>query len=92
MATPLTPAQRALRAAQAANSRWASTPRAERAAAARRGQAGLLAKFEAEVPASVTDPAERAQLGEQAWRAHLQRLALRSSRSRAKGGGDGQAT
>ncbi len=50
MATPLTPTQRALRASLAADSRWARTSRAARREHALRGQAGLLARFEAEVP------------------------------------------
>jgi hypothetical protein len=80
--TPLTPAQLRLRAQVAANTRWAHDP--DPSVNARRGQAGLLRRFEAEVdPAGRMDPQERTRRAEQARRAHMQGLALRSSRARA---------
>ena len=75
----------------AAYERWARTPQAEREASARRGQAGLLAKFEAEVdPDGTLPPAERARQANRLRRAHMAKLALASSRARAasKGGAD----
>jgi hypothetical protein len=77
----LTPEQRTLRARIAANTRWAGeNPRAN----AERGQAGLLAKFEDQVdPDRVLPEAERTRRAEAARRAHMQRLAFRSSKARA---------
>ena len=88
----LTPEQRTLRAQIAANTRWSKeNPTAN----AVRGQAGLLARFEREARAA--DPtapdAEIARRAERARQAHMQRLALASSRARAaRKGGDGDAT
>jgi hypothetical protein len=48
----------------------------------RRGQRGLIAKFEREVPDTVTDPRERARLTNLALRAHMARLAMRSAKVR----------
>jgi hypothetical protein len=81
---PLTPEQRALRASLAADARWGRTPAAERRDHGLRSQAGLMARFEAEVPDSVTDPAERARLAEQLRRSHMKKLALASSRARSR--------
>lgn len=50
----------------------------------RRGQRGLIAKFEREVPDSVTDPRERARLASLALRAHMARLSMKSSKARRK--------
>jgi hypothetical protein len=84
----LTPSQRSLRASIAANTRWS---REDPSANAARGQAGLIEKFEREIRAA--DPelsdAEVARRAESARRAHMQRLALASSRARSrKTGGD----
>jgi hypothetical protein len=77
----MTPAQRKLRAQIAANTRWS---RESPAANAARGQAGLLARFEREVdPTGELLAPERARRADAAYRAHMQRLALRSSRARA---------
>ena len=83
MRTPkLTPEQRRLRAQIAAHARWANEDPTANAA---RGQAGLTARFEREVdPDGTLDPAERARRVESARRAHFARLALASSRARAK--------
>jgi hypothetical protein len=79
-----TPAQRTLRGQVAALERWARTPQAEREAGARRGQAGLLARFEREIdPHGTLPPAERARQAERLRKAHMKRLALASSRARA---------
>jgi hypothetical protein len=79
---PLTPEQRRLRAAIAANARWSQESPAANAA---RGQAGLRARFEREIRAA--DPslpdAEVARRAESAHRAHMARLALASSKARA---------
>lgn len=53
-------------------------------ATAQRGQRGLAAKFEREVPDDVTDPRERARLAHLALRAHMARLAMKSSKTRRK--------
>ena len=82
---PLTKPQRTLRAQIAANTRWSREDPAENAT---RGQAGLAAKFERE--AREADPtasdAEIARRAEVAYRAHMQRLALASSKARQAGG------
>jgi hypothetical protein len=84
----LTPQQRRIRASIAANVRWSREDPAENAA---RGQAGLLAKFEREAREAepgLTD-AEYARRAQSAYRAHMKRLALASSKARArKAGGD----
>jgi hypothetical protein len=82
----LTPQQRTRRASIAANTRWSREDPSENAV---RGQAGLLAKFdrearEAEPGLSETEYARRA---ESAHWAHMQRLALASSKARARNGG-----
>ena len=87
---PLTPEQRRLRASIAAYERWGRTPRTERAAAARRGQAGLLARFELEAdPDGSLPPAERARQAQRLYRAHMRRVAL--ARSRKRGGDEAVA-
>jgi hypothetical protein len=76
----LTPAQRAMRARIAANTRWSQEDPAANAA---RGQAGLLRKFEDQVDPDRTLPeAERTRRAEAARRAHKQRLAFQSSKAR----------
>jgi hypothetical protein len=80
---PLTPEQRSQSARLAALSRWSKEDPAANAA---RGQAGLLAKFEREVdPHNELNPAERHRRAVAARRAHMVRLAFRSSRNRSKG-------
>jgi hypothetical protein len=49
--------------------------------AARRGR---MARFEAQVPDSVTDPVERARLVDLAMRLHMTRMAQASAQKRAK--------
>lgn len=72
-----------LRARIAANDRWART--ADRSAATQPARDGLAARFEREVdPEGKLDPAERAIRAASARRAHFQRLALLSARSRRK--------
>jgi hypothetical protein len=77
----LTPTQRSQRARIAALTRWS---REDPAATAARGQAGLLRKFDDQVDPDRTLPeAERIRRAEAARRAHMQRLAFRSSKVRA---------
>lgn len=52
----------------------------------RSGQRGLMARFEREVPAEVTDPVQRANQAQLALRAHMARLAMKSRQKRAKPG------
>jgi hypothetical protein len=79
----LTPAQRSQRARLAALVRWSKENPAANAA---RGQAGLLARFEREVdPDNVLPAAERTRRAEAARKAHMARLALKSSQARSKG-------
>lgn len=84
----LTPEQRTIRARIAAHTRWS---REDPAATAARAQAGLMDKFRREVdPNNELPEAERERRAEAARRAHMQRLALASSKARAarKAGGD----
>lgn len=86
----LTPEQRTLRASIAAHTRWS---REDPAANAARGQAGLLARFEREVdPGGTLPPAERERRVQSAYRAHMGRLALASSKARARRASDAAAT
>lgn len=79
---PLSPAERWLRAQIAANTRWS---REDPTTNALRAQAGLLAKFEREVdPDATLPPVERARRAESARKAHMLRLALRSSQARRR--------
>jgi hypothetical protein len=87
---PLTPAQRSARARLAVNTRWARAT--DRQTTARSGQAGLLARFEAQIPAEITDPAERTRRALQLRLAHMQRMALASSKARAARKAAGDAT
>jgi hypothetical protein len=79
----MTPAQKSMAAKQAALARWSRIPDAEAALApARRG---FQERFEREVdPDGVLDPKERAVLADRAKRAHMTRIALKSSQARAK--------
>jgi hypothetical protein len=88
----VTPEQLRLRAEIAANEKWAREP--DRVAATARARRGFLAKLEAEVdPSGVLPPEERARRVESLRRAHMARMALKSSRARAakKGGADAPA-
>ena len=77
----LTPAQRTIRARLAASTRWANEHPAEQA---KKGQEGLLLRFEREVdPDGTLDPAERRRRAESARRAHMSRLAFKSSKARS---------
>lgn len=79
---PLTPEQRSQRARLAALTRWAHENPTKNA---KRGQAGLLARFEREAdPDGVLSTAERARRAEAALKAHMAKLALASSMARAK--------
>jgi hypothetical protein len=80
---PLTREQRSIRAAIAANTRWS---RENPAATAARGQAGLLARFDREVREAEPglSEAEYERRAGSAYRAHMARLALASSKARAR--------
>jgi hypothetical protein len=79
----LTPAERRLRAEIAAHVRW-STP-GQREAASRAQRDRILAWAESQVdPDRKLPDAERAQLAENHLRAHMARMALAASRSRAR--------
>ena len=86
----LTPAQRTIRAKIAANARWAGE---DGKANAKRAQAGLRAKFTREIRGRFPDlsDAEVERRAESAFRAHMQRLALRSSKARTGDGGPAAA-
>jgi hypothetical protein len=76
----LTAEQRTQRARLAALTRWSREDPGE---TARRGQAGLLAKFERQVdPESRLMPAERVRRAQAARRAHMVGLAYKSSIAR----------
>ena len=77
----LTPEQRTLRARIAANTRWANE---DGHANAVRAQKGLYARFEREAAEKYPDltPIARAKRAEAAYRAHMSRLALASSKAR----------
>ena len=82
MPLSLTAEQRTLRARNAALTRWSKEHPSEQG---RVGQAGLLAKFEAEVdPDGVLPAAERLRRAEALRRAHMTLLALKSSRARGR--------
>jgi hypothetical protein len=80
---PLTPAERSLRARIAVHMSWAhTTDRTARTAPARRA---ALQRFERQVdPDGQLKPAERTRRAEQAMRAHMARLALRSAQARRR--------
>jgi hypothetical protein len=81
----LTPSQRVLRARMGANtlhSGLSDSQEREHTAPARRA---FLGRFEKQVdPDGILPPAERARKAEQALRAHMAGLALRSSRARSR--------
>jgi hypothetical protein len=82
----LTPAQRALRGRMAAytlHSGLSDAQEREHTAPARQA---FLNRFERQVdPDGILPPAERARRAEQARKAHMTGLALRSAKARAKG-------
>jgi hypothetical protein len=79
----LTPEQRSLRARLAAHQRWANT--GDRSAATAPAREAAASRFERQVdPDGVLSPVERAARAESAKRAYFTRLALQSSRARAK--------
>jgi hypothetical protein len=87
----LTPQQRHIRASIAAHTRWSREDPADNAA---RGQAGLLARFDREVREAEPglSEAEYSRRAESAYRAHMARLALASSKARgARKAGRGDA-
>jgi hypothetical protein len=89
IAARLTPAQRSMRASIAASTRWANEDPAEQGQRMRRG---FLERFEREVdPEGQLPPAERERRARSALRAHMQRLAFRSSKARSRQAGDGDA-
>lgn len=79
----LTASQRTLRAQIAAYESWANTADpAKRTAPARRG---FMARFEDQVdPERKLPHEERQRRAEAAMKAHMQRLALKSSRARSR--------
>lgn len=81
MPVSLSPEQRSLRASVAANSRWS---REDPKPALKRVRGGWQRRLEAEVdPDGVLSEAERSRRAQAAMRAHMQRMALKSSRARA---------
>lgn len=78
----MTPAERRLRAQLAANTRWSRET--DRKAAGERGQNGLRARFAREIdPVGRLSDDELAKRVENALKAHMQRMQLRSSQARA---------
>ncbi len=77
---PLTPSQRSMRAQIAANTRWAHTDRRKASEDARQRQ---MAKYEALVdPDGTLEPDERSRRADNARKAAMQTLALRSAKAR----------
>jgi hypothetical protein len=73
-----------LAAQVAAYERWARTPQAERTAHGKRGQAGLIARFEREIdPDGTLPPEERARQVDRLYRAHMARVRLARSKAGA---------
>jgi hypothetical protein len=87
----LTKPQLSLRAQIAAHARWS---REDPAATAQRGQAGLLARFDREVREAEPglSEAEYERRAQSAYRAHMARLALASSKARSRKASDAPAT
>jgi hypothetical protein len=90
-AKSLSPQQRSIRASIAAHTRWS---REDPAATAARGQAGLLARFDREVREAEPglSEAEYERRAASAYKAHMGRLALASSKARARRASDAAAT
>jgi hypothetical protein len=81
----LTPTERSIRAQIAAHESWAQTE--DRSARTANARKAMLDKFERQVdPDNELSPAERAKRAEHARKAHFKRLALKSARSRHRGG------
>jgi hypothetical protein len=78
-AKTLTASQRRLRASIAAHAMHAAHDPRETTKA---GTAAFLARFEAQVDPSITDPAERQRRAEHLRRQYMQQLAFKSSRAR----------
>jgi hypothetical protein len=78
-----TPGERTLRAQLAAHESWARTPdRSARTAPARRG---FRAKLEKQIdPDGTLPPAERDKRVENAYSAHMKRMALKSAQARRR--------
>lgn len=75
------PSDRKLSASIAANTRWAKEP--DRRAATAPGRRAALQRFEDEVdPERKLPPKERARRADNALKAHMQRIALRSVQAR----------
>ncbi|WP_328850267.1 hypothetical protein OG994_16675 [Micromonospora globbae] len=74
------PAERSLIARIAAAERWGRT--VDRTAATEPARRAFRDRFEAQVPAEVTDPQRRAEMAEHLRRAWYQRLALKSAQAR----------
>ena len=79
---PFTPAERRELGRIKANERWSKIPYADRPAATQAARAKRWQNYLDAVPASVTDPEERAALAAQARRADMQRAALTARRNR----------
>lgn len=79
----MTPAERALRARIAANTKWATT--ADRSAATAKARRAFADRWERHVdPDGVMSPEDRARAAQNAKRAHFQRMALKSAQSRRR--------
>lgn len=82
-AEPLTPSERSLRARIAVHTSWANTE--DRSARTAPGRRAAMARFERKVdPDGTLSPAERARRADQAMRAHMARLALKSAMARRR--------
>lgn len=78
--TNMTSSERSLRASLAANTRWAN---ADRKVESERARTAQLLRFEKQVdPDGVLAPDERAKRADNAAKAHMQRLALKSAKAR----------
>jgi hypothetical protein len=79
----LTPSERILRARLAVHTSWANTE--DRTARTAPGRKAAMDRFEKQVdPDGTLDPAERARRADQAMRAHMARLALKSAQARRR--------
>lgn len=82
----MTPAQRSMRAKVAANTRWAKVT--DRPAATKPARQAWHERWEQKAdPEGLLSPTERAAAGQRLMQAHMQRMALRSSLSRARRAG-----
>jgi hypothetical protein len=79
----LTPAERSLRARMAAHHSWARTR--DRSARTEPARKAAMDRYEREVdPDGTLEPRERALRAEQAMKAHMTRIALKSAQARRK--------